>query len=335
MLAGVWLVYGCFGLTAAAMAPLVKTITQELQISLSAMGSILGAWPLVYIGAAIPAGTLLDRFGLRRSLFVATLLIALSAALRAMAWDGPSMFIAVAVFGLGGPLVSSGAPKLISQWFSGEERGTAMGIYITGPAIGGILALTLTNSVMMPLMNDNWRWVLLIYAGLTLLVGIVWLLITTHASSKAQETSTASDSKKFDWAVYPQLIRNQVIRIVLLMSVGVFMFNHGLNNWLPEILRLTGMDEVQAGYWAAIPTAVGIAAALIIPRLAIPGRRIAVLIGLFASAGVAVFLLATSSGVLLSLALVFQGITRTTMMTVTMLVLMDAKGISDKKYGCS
>ena len=74
MLAGVWLIYACFGLVLASMAPLVQVITEDLQLSLSAMGSILGAWPLVYIGAAIPAGTLLDRFGLRRSLLVATLL---------------------------------------------------------------------------------------------------------------------------------------------------------------------------------------------------------------------------------------------------------------------
>ena len=37
------------------------------------------------------------------------------------------------------------------------------------------------------------------------------------------------------------LMRARAVRIVLLMSVGVFFFNHGLNNWLPEILRSRGM----------------------------------------------------------------------------------------------
>ncbi|MCH8155783.1 MAG: hypothetical protein IH786_11115, partial [Proteobacteria bacterium] len=52
MLAGVWLLYLCFGLIAAAMAPLVKPITEELDLSHSAMGGILGAWPLSYIAPA-------------------------------------------------------------------------------------------------------------------------------------------------------------------------------------------------------------------------------------------------------------------------------------------
>ena len=54
MLAGASLVYFCFGLTVAAMAPLVNPVARELGLSHSAMGSILGAWQLVYIVSAIP-----------------------------------------------------------------------------------------------------------------------------------------------------------------------------------------------------------------------------------------------------------------------------------------
>jgi len=68
MLAGVWMVYFCFGSTAAAIAPLVARITTELDLNHTQMGSILGAWQLVYIGAAIPCGALLDRIGPRPAL---------------------------------------------------------------------------------------------------------------------------------------------------------------------------------------------------------------------------------------------------------------------------
>ncbi len=66
MLGGVWLTYFCFGLIVAAMAPLVQPITEDLGLSHSAMGSVLGAWPLVYIASAIPCGAFLDRVGARR-----------------------------------------------------------------------------------------------------------------------------------------------------------------------------------------------------------------------------------------------------------------------------
>ena len=141
MLAGVWLLYFCFGLTVVAMAPLVTPITEELGLSRSAMGGVLGAWPLVYIALAIPCGVLLDRVGARRSLFLAAVIIGLSGALRGLATDHLSLFLAVGVFGLGGPLLSVGAPKLIGLWFEGKERGLAMGVYVTGMALGGIVAL--------------------------------------------------------------------------------------------------------------------------------------------------------------------------------------------------
>ena len=136
MLFGVWLIYFCFGLTVSALAPLVRPITEDLSMSYAAMGSVLGAWQLVYIGTALPCGALIDRFGLRRSL-----LMGASALLRSQAEDYTTLLIAVALFGLGGPLISIGAPKLISLWFEGPQKGLAMGLYVTGPALGSIAAL--------------------------------------------------------------------------------------------------------------------------------------------------------------------------------------------------
>ena len=71
-----------------------------------------------------------------------------SALLRSQAQDYTMLLIAVALFGLGGPLISIGAPK-ISLWFEGPQKGLAMGLYVTGPALGSIAALSLTNSVAM------------------------------------------------------------------------------------------------------------------------------------------------------------------------------------------
>ena len=270
LLGGVWLIYFCFGLTAAALAPLVQPITQELGLNHSAMGAILGAWPLVYIVSAIPCGALLDAAGARRSLLLAALLIGLSGVLRGLAEGPASLFLAVAVFGLGGPLISIGAPKLIGQWFEGGERGFAMGVYVTGPGVGGIVALALTNGAMMGLTGGDWRAVLFAYAGFVLACGGVWWAITAHGAARAVERRAALEPRLPQLQVFAGLLRLPSVRIVLAMSIGIFFFNHGLNNWLPEMLRSGGMSLEAAGYWASIPTAVGIAGALVIPRLALP-----------------------------------------------------------------
>ncbi len=335
MLAGVWLIYFSFGIFVASMAPLVAPITAELGISHGAMGTVLGAWPLVYIGASLPAGALIDRMGPRRSIMLCTLLITLSGILRGVADDYLSMFLAVAVFGLGGPLISIGAPKVMSLWFEGKERGIAMGLYISGPAIGNIMSLSLTNSVIMPLYGGDWRAVLFTYAGVAVLCGVLWVLISAHPASRTMEQQIAAEPKRSQIQVFGELLAEPVVRLILVMSVGMFIFNHGLNNWLPEILRTGGMDAATAGFWASVPTAVGIFAALTIPRFATEDRRLLVLGLLILSAGVATMLLHLSAGPLLAIGLMCQGVARGAMMAVSILVLVESRGVDSRNAGAA
>jgi cyanate permease len=95
------------------------------------------------------------------------------------------------------------------------------------------------------------------------------------------------------------------------------------------------MSAVQAGYWAAIPTAVGIAGSLIIPRLAIPSRRLAMLTGLFICAALAALLIATTGGTVLGFALFLQGVARSSMMSLSMLILMESKDIGHRNMGAA
>ena len=335
MLAGVWLLYFSFGLTVVAMAPLVGRITDELGLSHSEMGGILGAWPLVYIASAIPCGALLDRVGPRPALLLASLIMALSSVLRGLATDPVSLFLAVAIFGLGGPLISVGAPKVIGIWFQGRDRGLAMGIYVTGPALGGVVALAFTNSVLMPLTGESWRGVLFAYAGFALAAGIAWLAISTRRAARIVERDLAAAPRRRQLDVFLRLVRQAVVRTILLMSVGIFFFNHGLNNWLPEILRVGGMDAAAAGYWAAIPTAIGIVASLLIPRFAIASRRLSILLALFLCAGAASLLLQSQGGMVLAIGLILLGIARGSMMTVAMLALIESRGVDQHNIGAA
>ena len=335
MLAGVWLVYYCFGLQTAAMAPLVKPVTDDLGLTYSAMGAVLGAWQLVYIATALPCGAFLDRVGLRRALFPSAVIMATSGVLRSLAVDHLTLFLAVALFGFGGPLISIGAPKLISQWFVGSERGLAMGLYITGPSLGNITALALTNSVLMPLTGGSWRAVLLTYAVLALGAGIVWLAISSHEANRTMENTVAAEPKAGQLQIFAGLLRLRPVRIVLFMSIGIFFFNHALNNWLPEILRSGGMDAKSAGYWSSIPTAIGIIGALIIPRLAIPRRRLSILLLLFIGGAVAMLMLQIGAGVPLAFGLALQGLARSSMMTVAVLVLMETRDVDSRNMGAA
>jgi cyanate permease len=117
------------------------------------------------------------------------------------------------------------------------------------------------------------------------------------------------------------------------MSVGVFLFNHGLNNWLPELLHTGGLPLGEAGYWAAIPTVIGLIGSLLIPRLATPGRRFNILIALSICAAGASLLLQFQSEPFRLSGLLLQGIARSSLMTVLVLTLIELPGIGERYVG--
>ncbi len=332
VLFGLWLLYGSFGLVMASLAPLVPLIVSSLSISHAAMGSVMGAWQLVYIFAAIPCGILLDRLGGRSALLIGAALIAVSAMGRALADDYWTLLLAVMLFGIGGPIISSGAPKVVAELFTGSQRGLAMGIYMTGPAIGGVVCLTLTHAFFLPLFDMDWRKVMQLWAGVSLLAGGAWFLIARL--NHIERTPAHGDQPRVPQIqVMSQLIKAPAVRVVLCMSVGVFLYNHGLNNWLPELLMVSGKSAVQAGYWAALPTVIGILGSLAIPRLATPERRFHILGALCLAALLASLMLQASSNLPLTVGLILQGVARSSLMTVLILTLVELPGIGEQRVG--
>ena len=329
MLAGVWFCYMTFGLSMASLAPLVREIESDLDFSHSAMGTVLGAWQFVYIFAAIPCGILLDRIGTRWGLAIGALIIGLSGIFRGFAEEYIDLLIAVALFGLGGPLISAGAPKVVSERFEGKDRGLAMGIYITGPGIGAVTALLLTQPLILPWLEGNWRALLQIWGGVSLAAGLFWLLV-------AKESPRTPDSIEGQSIMsgLVELLRIPAVRVILLMSVAVFSINHGMGNWLVEILQSFGADASRASALATIPVVVGILSALTLPRMAVGSRRFSVLILLFSCSALAsLALLSQPAGVWLYLALIVEGIAAGSMMTVLVLTLVEVPGVGDKRAG--
>lgn len=332
LLSGVWLVYFSFGIVAASMAPLIPVISTELNIDNARMGLILGAWPLVYLVVALPSGILLDFMRPRTSLLIAGLVIGASGLARALAADEVTMFLAVALFGIGGPLISVGAPKLIAQIFEGPSRGLAMGIYLTGPALGSAVSLALTNSVMMPMTGQNWRLVLGIYGLLGVISGLYWFVIAGR-SSVTSDTTAVGERQGFSFGGLRTILAMPVVQLVLVIAIGIFFVNHALNNWLPEILRANGLNPSTAGYVASVPTMVGVAGSLIIPRLAIPTRRLFILITLFGITFVSTLLLHSSDVPILLCALLLMGVVRGATVPIATLLLIEAHGIENSRHG--
>ncbi len=329
MLALLWLLYVSFGLVSRSLAPLVTPILEDLNISYARMGLIFGSWPLVYIVAAVFAGNIIDRWGVRKSLLAGALIMALSVSLRYFATSFMALLALVALFGLGGPMISIGCPKTISLWFTGKDRGTAVGIYMTGPWIGGLLALSLTNSLIMPLTGYSWRLTFASYGLFTLAIALLWWFLARDVRGDADEEEHSLGR------VFVRFIKVRSIQLVLVMGLLSFAVMHGIANWLPRILETRGLSPAIAGFASSVPLISGIPSVLIIPRL-VPPRLRSRLIAWFAlAAAIALSVVAAASGILTVAALALFGVAAYSFMPLLMLILMDSPEVSEKYMGAA
>ena len=327
MLAMLWLLYAFFGLAYRSISPLVTPILEDLNMSYGQMGFVLGSWQLTYIGASTVAGFLIDRWGIRRSLFLGTLIIALSVGLRYFARSFGPFLALVALFGVGGPMISIGCPKTIALWFQGRDRGTAVGIYSTGPFFGGALALIATNRVLMPFTGHSWRLTFAWYGIMTLLVACLWWFLARDI--KTSEASERTGMK----GIFATLLKVRNIRIVLACGLFTFAILHGLTSWLPRILEDQGFSPTLAGYASSVPLLAGIPSLLILPRFIPPQRRglsLAVMAVLSASS---VWLILCLTGLLMYVGLIVYGIAACTLVPLLTLILMETPEVGAQHMG--
>lgn len=320
VLAGVCALYAAFGLVAGSTGALVPSIRDDLGLSRSQIGVVLGAWQFAYIGASIPAGRLIDRIGLRRAMTLSIAVIVASASVRATAQGLWSLAAGVALLGVGAPIVSIGAPKAAAVLFEDADRRRAVGLYGAAPALGTTVALATANGIVGRAVGGDWRRVMLVFAGLAALSGLFWLWASRGLDTRAE--AEAAQPVRFS-----ELAKQPIVRLILAVAVMSFLFVHGIGQWLVDLLESGSRSAETAGYLASIASIVGMVGTMTIPRAATPHRRrglFAVLLG--AGAIGTLMLTSPTTGVVLA-GLTASTLARAAVIPIAMLVLMDHRDV--------
>lgn len=332
MLALAWATYFCFGLVSFSLAPLATPIMAELKLTYTQFGIAAGAWPLIYIASSYPVGIIIDLLGLKKSLSVGILVVALSAIMRSYAIDFTSLFASVAVFGVGAPIISIGLPKLIASWFFGRERGTASGIYFTGVSMGTAFSLGATNILILPLLG-SWRNVLLFYGIIPIIVVLLWIKFAKSSTGLDIETTVFKENI---WKSIFGLLRYRNIWSIVLIGTTSFMVIHSLNNWLPKILETQNLAPTLAGILAASFSIFRIFGSLGIPRMSYiwSSRKTTVAIMLSITA-VSIVILPLGNEYLALLCIASIGLFIGALSPLLLTILMDTHEVGVKKMGAA
>ncbi|SFR92528.1 Predicted arabinose efflux permease, MFS family [Mitsuaria sp. PDC51] len=250
------LLYYLCGVFAAAqlgkLAALSPPIARELQLGLAAMAALTSL--LEVCGATLGgvAGRWLPRVGLRSSLSVAVLALAIGAAASAFAQDLVTLALARLVESLGYLAIVVAAPVLIARAAEGRRQAAAMALWSTFVPVGmavGAWAYAWTAGAV------GWRLAqaLSVAGGLLLWVSLRAMAAGDAATRRAASaTSATAPVAPAAPAPPPSPGATGALLWALVAAFGAYAVAEvGLLALLPSLLTQGGMPLATAGGWTA------------------------------------------------------------------------------------
>jgi len=159
-----------------SLPPMFTLISEELSLSLVQVGAVRGMIGFSGVFFALVGGSIADRLGARRTLFIICLLSGLFGMLRSLATDFNGLLLTTLLYGCAQGCVPVIVFKAIRQRFPRENLGMASGVVSAGFATGLMLGPLLSTSVLLPALGGC-RQALLLYGLLAIIVRLLWLLL--------------------------------------------------------------------------------------------------------------------------------------------------------------
>ena len=332
-----WLVLtlGAFTFTFVVAIPsmslpvLFDEISADLGLNLVQVGWIWGIGSVFGILVGLIGGSVGDRFGPRRTLVVACILMGIAGAARGLSNSFAMLAFTMLITGFAQWSIPMNVHKTCGIWFPKEKLGVANGIVAVGMALGFLLGSLFAATVFSPIFG-GWRNVLFVYGGVAILFGIFWWYSQEKAGGKGQQSNQMITLRE----AIGHVMRLRNVWLLCLATAGVSGCVNGMLGFLPLYLRSLGWepaiaDSTLASFHAA-SLLFAIPIALVSDRV---GSRRGILMAAALLIGIGTGLLGFASGVLISVAVLIAGIARDGFMAITMTAIIEEKGIGARFAG--
>jgi cyanate permease len=313
-----------FAMQQICMSVLFSEIAADLGLNLVEIGVVWGVPALAALFIVFVGGLLADRYGAKRVIGVACLVAGLAGAARGITGDFASLTLVTFFFGLSTWVIPASVFKTTAGWFSRRQLVVANGIVSAGMAFGFTVGAMISATIMSPLLG-GWQNVLFLYGGVSIIIGLLWLLVVREPEQLGSAGSGGGVPLRQSIShVFP--IKN--IWLIGLTMLGYVGCTQGLIGYLPTYLRDTGWTIASAdGTLAAfngVSTLGAIPLALLAERLGL--RKVILLpVLLITVAGVA--LLPLVSGAMVCVLMIVMGVARDGFMAVCLTMSTETKGI--------
>ena len=313
------------GMPMMSLPVLFDEIGTDLSLNLVQIGYVWGAASLLGVAMSLTGGVIGDRIGARRVLVFACLLSGITGATRAFASDYASLTATVLIAGLFPMAAPMNVHKTCGVWFAGKHLGMANGVVSAGMALGFLLGSLISATLLSPLLG-GWRNVLLFYAVLAVIVGVLWAFTRSEPTSDGQAAAPTERLSLRD-----SLLRVGRLRNVWLLAVAMFGIGgaiQGSLGYLPLYLRNEGWEPGAADsalasfHFASLLFTLPLT--MLSDRL---GRRRPLLLVAALMITVGFGLLSVAQGIFIWLAVICAGIMRDGYMATLMTLIIELRGI--------
>ena len=319
------------GIPLSCLPVLFEEIERDLHISRVQTGTIWGIANAAAIFIGLLGGYLGDRFGVRKVLITACILVGITGALRGLS---DSFFIlAVTVFlnGLARAVVPINVTKLILTWFRGRYLGMANAVGAMGMGLGLMIGPMISATLVSPWLG-GWRNVMFFYGALSAAAGLLWIFVGKGpASTEPLMTSTPPVSIR---VAIPKLIRNKAIwlaGLTLMFRVGGI---QGMTGYLPLFLREQGWSVANAS--SALTLFYAMSTLFVIPIAALSdkiGRRKSIMLTGLTVVAISFGMLPIVGDIWVWILMALSGIFMDSVMSIVMTMMLESEGIETSNSG--
>lgn len=257
------------------VAPLKTMLESDLAWSSSDFGFFTGAYSFlnVFLLMLIWGGLILDRFGIRFTGKLSTILMVAGTSLEYYAMTGlagnetlifgmkAGVFVASAgysIFGVGAEVAGITVSKIIAKWFRGKEMATAMGVQVALARIGSQAGY----AVAIPLARA-WGISAPVMVGLVLLLGglvaffafsVLDKKLDKQMEAAAISSGKEGDEEKFSFKDVRNILVNPGFWLISLLCVLFYSCVFPFQKFASELMTTKyGIDESVAGFFAGLP----------------------------------------------------------------------------------
>ena len=210
----------------------IPTLMQEYNLSPETAGILLSVFNWAVAAAFLFSGPLVDRFHPRRILPA-----------------GVGLWSAATLLGLGESAIIPSASRLIAELFPKEQRGKAMGIYMSGPKIGLAIGAPLSSFI---LTSMSWQAVFFFTGIISFLWLIPWFLVYRNGKEViSEQVESQAPRERIPWA---HLFSYKEMWCLMLGQAGYLYVYFVFLTWLPSYLIMErGMNVLKTGFLSSLP----------------------------------------------------------------------------------